>query len=345
MRTRVGIDGMGQVGRALLRVVNDYPDRAFEVVAVNDSGSVDGPVSLETLAHLLRHDPPSARPPGRIETGHNQLALDGRPVQVLSEPGPGTPPWADLGVDIVVDAAGGRTPDRAAAHLAAGARKVVLAGPGSAAQVTVAIGINEDDYEPSSHRVVANASGAAACAAAMITVLHRGFGIRRGLVTTVRGDTEVDDRPDALRRELGRSHPTPLAVIPRTSDVIRALDAATPELAGRLNGMALRVPMADASITDLTVQLNEVATPGQVNRAFAEAARGPLKSILRYATEPLISTDVVGDPASCVFDAGLTTTSGTMAKVLGWYDQLAGQAHRTVELVDLVARMLPEVRS
>ena len=165
------------------------------------------------------------------------------------------------------------------------------------------------------------------------------------MVTTVRGDSDTDERPDRLRRDQGRAHLARSTFIPRDNEVIESLDITAPELAGRLNGLALRVPMAEASITDLTVQLNEVTTPGQVNRVFAEAARGRLKSVLRYSTEQLISTDVVGDPASCVFDAGLTITSGTMAKVIGWYDQLSGQAHRTVELVDLVARTLPGVRS
>lgn len=339
MRTRVGINGMGQTGRALLRLVSDHPDRAFEVVAVNDA------MPPATLAHLLRHDSP-ARPPGRIETGRGRLAVDGQPIQLLAEPDPAAPPWGDLGVDIVIDAAGGvRTADRVAAHLAAGARKVVLAGPNRAAEVTVVVGINEDDYLPAEHRVIANSSGAAACVAAAVSVLHRGFGIRRGVVTTVRGDTDDDLWPDESRRDRGRSPGRPSAIIPTSSELISSLDAAAPELAGRLTGLALRVPAAETSIIDLTVQLNEVTTPGQVNRAFADAAARRLKSILRYSTEPLVSSDLVGDPASCVIDGGLTTTSGTLVKVFGWYDQLTGPANRTVELVDLVARTLPEVRS
>ncbi|MGQ0480265.1 MAG: type I glyceraldehyde-3-phosphate dehydrogenase [Pseudonocardia sp.] len=337
MRTRVGINGMGRVGRGVLRALDAHPGRAFEVVAVNDLAP------LETVAHLLRHDSTFGRWPGRIETGRGFLSLDGVPIRALTEAEPRQLPWADLGVDIVVESTGRfRERDQAGAHLVAGARKVVLTAPGRDADATVVMGINEDEYEPRVHDVVSNASCTTNCLAPMITVLHRGFGIRRGLMTTVHGYTADQNLLDAPHRDPRRARAAAVNVIPTSTGAARAVTAVLPELAGRLDGLALRVPVADVSLTDLTVQLNEVVTPAQVNRAFAEAAGGYLKSVLRYSTEPLVSTDLIGDPASCVFDAGLTVTTGTMVKVFGWYDNESGYAHRTVELVDLVARTLPD---
>ena len=337
MRTRVGINGMGRVGREVLRVTRRHYDRAFEVVAVNDR------MPVQTLAHLIRHDAPSGGRPGRVEVGRTVMTVDGSPLRVFTETDPSALPWAELGVDVVIEATGEfAARERAAAHLAAGARKVVLAGPGPDADVTVAIGINDDDYEASTHNVIGHVGCAANCLAPMIAVLHRCYGVRQGMVTVVHGNLVDAHQPDDLHRDLGSAREPRMSLIPATTGAIRSIERVLPDLAGRLGGRALRVPMADASIIDLTVQFDDALTPGQVNRAFSEAAGGWLKSVLRYSTEPLVSSDVIGDPASCVFDGGLTSTSGTMANVSGWFDNRSGHAHRTVELVDLVCRTLPE---
>lgn len=337
MRTRVGINGMGRIGRAVLRVLAERQDRTFDVVALNDVAPID------TVAHLLRHDSTFGSWTGRIETDRGFLVLDGEPIRALNEAHPAELPWGELGVDIVIEATGRhRTRELASAHLAAGARKVVLTSPGAGVDATVVMGINDDDYVAGRHHIVSNGSCTTNCVAPMISVLHRGFGVRRAMLTTVHGYTGDQNLLDAPHRDLRRARAAAVNVIPTTTGAAKAMVDIFPDLAGRIDGVALRVPVVDASITDLTVQLNEVVTAGQVNRAFADAASGPLKSILRFSTEPLVSSDIVGDPASCVLDGGLTTTSGTMAKVFGWYDNEWAYAQRTVDLVDLVSYTLPD---
>ena len=337
MRTLVGINGMGRIGRAVLRALAERKDRTFDVVAVNDVAPI------ETVAHLLRHDSTFGPWTTPVETERGFLAVDGQPIRALNEADPSGLPWEELGVDIVIEATGRfRTRELASAHLSAGAHKVVLTSPGTGVDATVVMGINEDDYIPSSHHIVSNASCTTNCAVPMIWVLHRSFGIRRAMLTTVHGYTSDQNLLDAPHKDLRRARAAAVNVIPTTTGAAKAVTAIFPDLAGRIDGVALRVPVVDASITDLTVQLNEVVTPGQVNRAFAHAASGPLKSILRYSTEPLVSSDIIGDPASCVLDGGLTTTNGTMAKVFGWYDNEWAYAQRTVDLVDLVACTLPQ---
>jgi glyceraldehyde 3-phosphate dehydrogenase len=337
MRTRVGINGMGRIGRAVLRVLAEHNDRAFDVVAVNDIAPT------ETVAHLLRHDSTFGPWSTRIETERGFLALDGQPIRALTQPDPAALPWDGLGVDIVIEATGRhRTRERASAHLHAGARKVVLTSPATGIDATIVMGINDDDYEPGRHHLISNASCTTNCAAPMIHVLHRCFGIRRAMLTTVHGYTGDQNLLDAPHRDLRRARAAAVNIIPTTTGAADAVTDIFPDLAGRIHGAALRVPVVDASLTDLTVQLNEVVTAAQINRAFADAAGGPLKQILRFSTDPLVSSDIIGDPASCVIDGGLTATTGTMAKIFGWYDNEWAYAHRTVDLVDLVAATLPD---
>jgi glyceraldehyde 3-phosphate dehydrogenase len=337
MRICVGINGMGRIGRAVLRGVIERDDTAIEVVAVNDLTPV------ATLAHLLRYDSTYGRWPVEIEVDSEHLSVGGRPVRVFGEPDPAALDWRCLGVDVVVEATGRfRTREQAAVHLARGARKVVLTSPGKDVDVTVVMGLNEDMYSASEHDVVSNASCTTNCAAPMVQVLHEAFGIRHGLLTTVHSYTGDQNLLDGPHKDLRRARAAAVNMIPTSTGAARAISAIMPELAGRLDGIAVRVPVQDVSLVDLTVELAEEATVGQVNQAFAVAADGYLKGILRYTTDPIVSRDVVGDPASCVLDAGLTIVTGDLVKVFGWYDNEWGYAQRTVDLVDMIARTLPD---
>lgn len=305
MRIRVGINGMGRIGRAVLRGVIERDDAAVEVVAVNDLTPV------ATLAHLLRYDSTYGRWPVDIEVDSENLSVGGRLVRVFGEPDPAALDWRSLGVDVVIEATGRfRTREQAAVHLARGARKVVLTSPGKDVDVTVVMGLNEDTYRAAEHDVVSNASCTTNCAAPMVHVLHEAFGIRRGLLTTVHSYTGDQNLLDGPHKDLRRARAAAVNMVPTSTGAARAISAIMPELAGRLDGIAVRVPVQDVSLVDLTVELAEEATVEQVNRAFAVAADGYLKGILRYTTDPIVSHDLVGDPASCVFDADLTTVTG-----------------------------------
>src|SRR5581483_11586033 len=243
MRTRVGINGMGRIGRAVLRVLTERKDRSFDVVALNDLAPI------ETVAHLLRHDSTFGPWAGRIEAERGLLAVDGQPIRALSEPQPADLPWTELGVDIVVEATGRhRTRERASAHLAAGARKVVLTSPGDGVDATIVMGINDDDYEAGRHHIVSNASCTTNCVAPMISVLHRGFGIRRAMLTTVHGYTGDQNLLDAPHKDLRRARAAAVNIIPTTTGAAKAVVEIFPDLAGRMTGVALRVPVVDASM-------------------------------------------------------------------------------------------------
>ena len=337
MRVRVGINGMGRVGRAVLRGIAERADCGVEVVGVNDLAPIP------TLAHLLRYDSTYGRWAALIEDDAEHLSVDGHLVRAFAEPDPAALDWQALGVDVVVEATGRfRTRGQAAVHLARGARKVVLTSPGQGLDATIVMGLNEDTYSAPEHHVISNASCTTNCAAPMIAVLHRAFGIQHGLLTTVHSYTGDQNLQDGPHKDLRRARAAAVNLIPTSTGAARAIAEIMPELAGRLDGIAVRVPVADGSLVDLTVQLAEEATVGQVNRAFAVAAEGRLKGFLRYTTDPIVSSDVLGDPASCVFDAGLTTVTGNLAKVFGWYDNEWGYAQRTIDLVDMVARTLPD---
>jgi glyceraldehyde 3-phosphate dehydrogenase len=336
MRVRVGINGMGRIGRDVLRSIVDRAEPAFEVVAVNDLAPV------ETVAHLLRHDSTYGPWHRRVEVAAGFLAVDDHPVRAMQQPDPALLEWGELGVDVVIDATGKfRSRDKAAAHLAAGARKVVITAPGTDLDATIVIGVNQDVYDAMAHDIVSNASCTTNCAAPMAQVLHHSFGIEEGLLTTVHSYTADQNLLDGPHKDLRRARSAAVNIIPTSTGAAKAIGTVLPELAGRLDGIALRVPVVDASLVDLTVRLAEPATVGQINRAFATAADGPLKGILRCTDEPIVSHDVIGEPASCLFDTGLTRTVGKTAKVFGWYDNEWGYAQRTVDLVDLIARTLP----
>ncbi|MBW0113875.1 type I glyceraldehyde-3-phosphate dehydrogenase [Pseudonocardia abyssalis] len=337
MRVRVGINGMGRIGRDVLRGAVERNDPAFRVVAVND---VAPP---ETITHLLRHDSTYGRWGRTVEFAGGFLTVDDHSVRMLQEPDPARLDWAAHGVDVVVEATGRfRTRERAAAHLTAGARKVVLTSPGTGVDATIVMGINDDVYEATHHDVVSNASCTTNCVTPMAQVLHRAFGLEEGLITTIHSYTSDQNLLDGPHKDLRRARSAAVNIIPTSTGAARAVGEVLPELAGRLDGIAVRVPVVDGSLVDLTVRLSEPATIGQVNRAFETAADGPLKGILRYTTDPVVSHDVIGESASCLFDSTLTRVVGSTVKVFGWYDNEWGYAQRTIDLVDLVACTLPE---
>ncbi|NKQ51831.1 type I glyceraldehyde-3-phosphate dehydrogenase [Amycolatopsis sp. K13G38] len=337
MATRLGINGFGRIGRDIVRCVLDQPDSDVEVVGVNDV------TSAATLAHLLEFDSTFGplEVPVVLDEDDGIIRVGRHRIRVTREPEPARLPWGELGVDVVVESTGRfRTREAAAAHLAAGARKVIVSAPGKDVDATIVIGINDDIYDPERHHVISNASCTTNCVAPMVMVLHRAFGVRRGLMTTIHSYTNDQQLLDSPHKDLRRARSAAVNLIPTSTGAARAIGEVIPDLAGKLDGVAVRVPVEDGSLTDLAVELDEPVTVGQVNRAFANAAAGPFKPILRYTEAPVVSRDIVGDPASCVFDAGLTRTEGHLAKVFGWYDNEWGYANRTLDLVELVANYL-----
>ncbi|MFI9811867.1 type I glyceraldehyde-3-phosphate dehydrogenase [Saccharothrix variisporea] len=336
MAVRVGINGFGRIGRDVLRCAVDRHDSGIEVVAVND---VTAP---ETLAHLLAYD--STYGPWRreVDAGADRITVDGRTLRVTTHADPAELDWGALGVDVVIEASGRfRTRDSAGVHLARGARKVVITAPGKDVDATIVLGVNEDAYDPATHHVISNASCTTNCVAPMASVLHEAFGIREGLMTTIHSYTNDQSLLDSPHKDLRRARSAAVNMIPTSTGAAKAVGLVIPALAGRLDGLAVRVPVEDGSLTDLTAVLERPASAEEVNRAFAEAADGRLKAILRYTTAPVVSRDIIADPASCVFDAQLTKSTGGIVKVFGWYDNEWGYANRTVDLADLVARTLP----
>ncbi|MGW5191819.1 type I glyceraldehyde-3-phosphate dehydrogenase [Kribbella sp. NPDC004138] len=335
MSVRVGINGFGRIGRDYLRCVLERGSSGIEVVAVNDIAAP------ETLAHLLRYD--STYGPLKVEVGHtaNTITVGGRRLLATAERDPARLDWAAVGADIVIESTGKfRTRDGAGAHLIAGARKVILSVPGKDVDATVVLGVNEDDYDPAAHDVVSNASCTTNCVAPMVSVLHRAFGVERGLMTTIHSYTNDQVLLDSPHKDLRRGRSGAVNLIPTSTGAARAVGLVIPELAGKIDGVAVRVPIEDGSLTDLAVEVSRPVTVEQVNQAFAEAAAGPLKGILRYTTDPIVSRDIVGDPASCIFDAQLTQVQDHLVKVFGWYDNEWGYTSRLVDLTELVAASL-----
>lgn len=336
MRARVAINGLGRIGRDVLRGAIDRNEDAFEIVAVNDVAPI------ATLAHLLRHDSTYGPWLRGIEVAGDYLVIDERQIRAFQEPDPARLPWSALGVDVVIDASGRfRTREKAAAHLVAGAKKVVLTAPATDVDITIVMGINHEDYEAGTHHIVSNASCTTNCAAPMAQVLHYGFGIVEALLTTVHSYTSDQNLLDGPHKDPRRARSAAVNIIPTSTGAARSVSEVLPDLAGRLGGVALRVPVVDASVVDMTARLAEPATVGQVNRAFLAAEAGPLKGVLRCTSEPIVSHDVIGENASCLLDLGLTQVTGELVKVFGWYDNEWGYAQRTLDLTELVAHTLP----
>jgi len=335
MTVKLGINGFGRIGRDVLRCVLEQPSSSIEVVAVNDI------TSPEALAHLLRYDSTYGRLTMPVEVHDSTIEVGGHRMRVTDHRVPADLPWGELGVDVVLESTGRfRTRDAAAAHLGAGARKVVISAPGKGVDATIVLGVNEDDYNPGAHHILSNASCTTNCVAPMVKVLHRAFGVRRGLMTTIHSYTNDQALLDGPHKDPRRGRSAAVNMIPTSTGAAKAIGEVIPELAGKLDGVAVRVPVEDGSLTDLSVELDRPVTAQEVNRAFAEAAEGDLKGLLRYTEDPIVSRDIVGDSASCVFDASLTKTEDHLAKVFGWYDNEWGYANRTVELIELIGHTL-----
>ncbi len=328
---RVGINGFGRIGRAFLRRSLELADT--EVVAVNDI------TDARTLAHLLEFDSTYGRLAVPVGYTADSIIVDGAQVKVMSHRDPADIDWGDLGAEVVIESTGKfRARDDAARHIKGGARKVVLSAPGKGADVTIVRGVNDGDYDPVRHDVISNASCTTNCVAPVAKVLHDSFGLVSGFMTTVHAYTGDQMLLDGPHKDLRRARSAALSIVPTTTGAAKATGQVIPSLAGRLDGVALRVPVEDGSLTDLAAVLSRPVTADEVNAAFrAAAAAGPLASgILRYSTDPLVSRDVIGDPASCVFDSLLTQASGTLAKVFGWYDNEWGYTCRLADVAQFV---------
>jgi glyceraldehyde 3-phosphate dehydrogenase len=335
MTVKVGINGFGRIGRDFLRCVLERDSDGIEVVAIND---IAAPA---TLAHLLQYD--STYGPLKERVGHTDgtITVAGRSLRATAERDPAALGWGDIGVDLVIESTGKfRTREAAGAHLTAGARKVLLSVPGKDVDATIVLGVNDDSYDPARHHVVSNASCTTNCVAPMVSVLHRAFGIERGLMTTIHSYTNDQVLLDSPHKDLRRGRSGAANLIPTSTGAARAVGLVIPELAGKIDGVAVRVPIEDGSLTDLCVELSEAATAEQINQVFAEAADGPLKGILRYTEDPIVSRDIIGDPSSCIFDSQLTQANGRLVKVFGWYDNEWGYTSRLLDMAERMARSL-----
>ena len=333
MAVKVGINGFGRIGRNVFRAAQ-AAGADLEFVAINDL------VDPATMAHLLKYDSILGRFPGEVEVGGDAISVDGKEIKMLSERDPAALPWADLGVDVVIESTGFFTArDDAAKHLSAGAKKVIISAPATEPDVTVALGVNFDSaYDPASHHVISNASCTTNCLAPVAKVLHEAFGIEQGLMTTIHAYTADQRLQDMPHKDPRRSRAAALNLIPTTTGAAKAVGLVLPELNGKLNGFSMRAPVPTGSAVDLVFTTPNPLEPGQINAALKEAADGPLKGILAYTEDPIVSTDIVGDPHSSIVDAKSTMVigDGRMAKVISWYDNEWGYSNRCVELAGKV---------
>ena len=327
---RIGINGLGRVGRTLLRQAVLSDD--LLVVGVNDVADT------RMLATLLRRDSTFGPFPVEVEAGDDSLVVGGRKIVATQLATPSELPWGELAVDVAVECTGKfRAAETAGGHLEAGARKVVISAPGKHADATFVMGVNDQDYDPDRHDVVSNASCTTNCVAPMVKVLHDAFGVRHGFMSTVHAYTGDQNLLDAPHQDARRARSAAVNIVPTTTGAAKAVGEVLPALAGRLDGVALRVPVVDGSLVDLAVLLDQSVTAAEVNAAFEKAAAtGSLSGRLRCEDGPFVSVDVIGDPASCVFDSSLTQAAGSFVKVFGWYDNEWGYTARLVELTRLV---------
>ena len=334
MTTRVGINGFGRIGRNYFRAALEQ-NADLEIVAVNDL------TSPETLAHLLKYDSVTGRIGADVEVRGGDLVVGGNTIKVLAERDPANLPWKDLGVDVVIESTGFFTKaEDAKKHLDAGAKKVLISAPGKGADRTIVMGVNDGDYNPATDNIVSNASCTTNCLGPLAKVIHEAFGIERGLMTTVHAYTADQNLQDGPHRDLRRARAAALNIVPTSTGAAKAIGLVLPELEGKLDGFALRVPVPTGSVTDLTVTLAREASVDEINSAYKAASDGALNGILRYTDEPIVSSDIVTDPASCIFDSGLTRVMGNEVKVVGWYDNEWGYSCRLVDLTTLVGSKL-----
>ena len=333
MTIRVGINGFGRIGRNFWRAANAADgDRGIEIVAANDLGDV------ATMAHLLKYDSVVGTLPHEVSVSGDTITVGDRSIKILAERDPAKLPWGDLGVDVVIESTGlFTTGPKARAHIEAGAKKVVISAPAKEEDITIVMGVNDDKYDPDAHTIISNASCTTNCVAPMAKVLLDSFGIVKGLMTTVHAYTQDQNLQDGPHKDLRRARAAAINIVPTSTGAAKATSLVIPELKGKLDGYSLRVPVPDGSITDLVVELGRDVTKDEVNAAFKAAAEGALKGILYYTEDPIVSTDIVGSPASCTFDASITMAYGNQVKVFGWYDNEWGYSSRLVDLTALVA--------
>ncbi|WP_086845176.1 type I glyceraldehyde-3-phosphate dehydrogenase [Amycolatopsis kentuckyensis] len=333
MTVRVGVNGFGRIGRNFFRAVQ-ASGHDIEVVAFNDLGDV------ATMAHLLKYDSILGRFPGEVSVSDEGIVVDGKTIKALAERDPANLPWGELNVDVVLESTGFFTnADAAKAHIAGGAKKVIISAPAKGEDLTVVLGVNDDKYD-GSQVIISNASCTTNCLGPLAKVLNDAFGIEQGLMTTVHAYTQDQNLQDAPHKDLRRARAAALNVVPTSTGAAKAIGLVLPELQGKLDGYALRVPIPTGSATDLTVTLTKAATVEEINAAYKAAAEGPLAGILRYSDDPIVSADIVTDPASCIYDAPLTKVIGNQVKVVGWYDNEWGYSNRLADLVKLVGSKL-----
>ncbi len=328
MATRVGINGFGRIGRQVTRAIGERYPQKLEVAAVNDL------TDAKTNAHLFKYDTNYGIYPGTVEARNGGLAIDGKDVKVFSERDPANIPWAELGIELVVESTGLFTDgEKAAAHMKGGAKKVIISAPAKGEDITLVLGVNDNKYDSARHKIISNASCTTNCFATMVKVLHDSFGIQHGLMSTIHSYTNDQKILDQVHEDLRRARAAAANIIPTSTGAAKAVGLVVPELSGKLHGMAFRVPTTTGSITDFVATLSRDVTAEEVNGAFKEAAQGSLKGILQYCDEPLVSSDFKGNPHSCIFDALSTMVmEGNMVKVLGWYDNEWGYSCRTADL-------------
>jgi glyceraldehyde 3-phosphate dehydrogenase len=334
MTVKVGINGFGRIGRNFFRAAK-AKGADLDFVAVNDI------TDARTLAHLLEYDSILGRLPYDIKATDDGISVDGDGFKVLAERDPGALPWKELGVEIVVESTGLFTErGKAEKHLEAGAQKVLISAPAKDEDITIVLGVNESQYDPAEHHVISNASCTTNCVVPMASVLQEAFGIDRALMTTCHAYTNDQNLLDLPHKDLRRARAAAINIVPSSTGAAKSTSLAIPELKGRMDGMAFRVPVPDGSVTDLVAILDREVTVDEVNEAYRSEAGGRLDGILRYTEDPLVSSDIVGDPHSCVFDSLSTMAIGNMVKVIGWYDNEWGFSNRMVELTNLVASKL-----
>jgi glyceraldehyde 3-phosphate dehydrogenase (phosphorylating) len=331
---RVGINGFGRIGRNFYRAVL-ASGADIEVVGANDL------TDNKTLAHLLKYDTILGPLAEDVSYDDENILVGGRKIRALEERDPGNLPWKELGADVVLESTGFFTDaTKAKAHLDAGAQKVIISAPAKNEDFTVVLGANDGDYDPANHHIISNASCTTNCLAPMAKVLNDSFGIERGLMTTIHAYTQDQNLQDAPHKDLRRARAAAVNMVPTSTGAAKAISLVLPELKGKLDGFAIRVPIPTGSATDLTVTLSREATAEEINAAFKAAADGPFKGYLKYTEDPIVSSDIVTDPSSCIFDSGLTKVIGNQAKIIGWYDNEWGYSNRLVDLIGLVGRSL-----
>ena len=335
MTVRVGINGFGRIGRNFFRALK-AGGADIELVAANDLGD------KATMAHLLKYDSILGRFPGEVAVSADGISVDGKDIKILAERDPANLPWGDLGVDVVIESTGFFTKAAdARKHVdAGGAKKVVISAPATDEDITIVLGVNDGDYDPAKHTIVSNASCTTNCLGPLAKVLNDAVGIERGLMTTIHAYTQDQNLQDGPHKDLRRARAAALNIVPTSTGAAKAIGLVLPELKGKLDGFALRVPVPTGSATDLTVTTTRDTTVDEVKAAYKAAAEGPLKGLLTYTEDPIVSSDIVTDPASCIFDAGLTKVIGNQVKVVGWYDNEWGYSNRLVDIALLVGASL-----